>query len=219
MEHNNSIVLKKEDFIENNGNLFMPLRKLAVMLGYKHLRKLHSLYSQHKDELQMFSSVTKMVTVDNKERNVLCLNELGCYTIAMLANTEKAKQFRKALGNFLIELRKGNVGVISKKEANRLLAERNFYKYLFFDFKKDEFIRKAKSLNQTNVQIVERLYARGMNYGEIADICEIDELDVVSLLEWTKIVELTESDYLDAKAESYIIGWAYDKYQLLSRGV
>lgn len=110
MEQNQSIVLKKEDFTEQSGNYLMSLTKLAKMLGYKNPKQIYTLYNQYRDELAVYSVVCDSHT--NPERKVMCLNENGCYLVAMFARTEKAKEFRKALANLIVDLRKQNLHLV-----------------------------------------------------------------------------------------------------------
>jgi|GEM_PF-4721212 hypothetical protein len=43
MNNTTEIVLRKEDFIENEGMLWMPIRELARWIGYKNPRRLGAL--------------------------------------------------------------------------------------------------------------------------------------------------------------------------------
>ena len=132
-------------------------------------------------------------------RSVLCLNEIGCYAISMLANTEKAKQFRKALANLIMELRKGNVGLVSAEEMNRLKYRMNLmsedlkvYRKKYWKLRKVECVRTSKYMNQTFEKVIDNLRIRGLSFDVIAMVTELPHETLKEYLEIAEACHIAE---------------------------
>jgi prophage antirepressor-like protein len=174
---NNSIVLRKEDFTEKEGVLYMPIRELARRLGYKEPRKLKKLYLRHKDELEEYAVVSNVDTPGGKQESLI-FSELGCYTISMFAETENAKPFRKALAHLLMELRKGNIAIMSP-EAQR---ELDGYKMRYFELKREDYTRKKKGLNFTKTKALDRMLSDGVSQENISKYLDIEPNTIINYI-------------------------------------
>lgn len=92
------------DFIQKDGRLWMSAAMLGSCLGYSEPRiSIFNVYHRNKEELEPFQGVIKMITSGGAQK-VQVFDQQGCYIIAMLAKTDEAKRFRRALGLFLKEL-------------------------------------------------------------------------------------------------------------------
>lgn len=111
MEQNQSIVLKKEDFYQHEGQLLMSLKELSGRLGYSDHEKLRRVYRRNKRELDKFKVLPKRATPGGMQET-LHFNEIGCYVLAMFARTKQARYFREALANLLMDLRKQNLHLV-----------------------------------------------------------------------------------------------------------
>lgn len=176
MEETKSIVLSKEDFVEIAGQHYMSLRELSKRLGYAQTSQLWKLYNRNKDELSRYSGIVKMATPGGKQ-DVLCLNEIGCYTIAMLAQTEKAKEFRFALAALMVDLRKKNLHLVPneiveqlKKELDQERLEKLMFRMNYYKAEQELKIRKIKGLNFTNAKIIDKMNAKCIPVEDIAEL-------------------------------------------------
>lgn len=184
MEQNQSIVLKKEDFTEQGGNLYMSLRELSKRLGYSKSNKIWTTYKRNEEELQPFSTVLKMGTVDGKGRDVVVLNETGCYVISMLSKTPKAKEFRKQLANLIMNLRKQNLHLVPARTValledqmkgmsariRRLEAQQAVY---YLAEKERLCSRRRWNMSKKQYENIVRMLKKGMASDEIADMLAV----------------------------------------------
>lgn len=93
--------IKRSDFIEHENRYWMTAESLGDKLGFSKPREsVNTIFSRNRDELTPFSSDIKLMS-EAGLRNTTVFDEQGCYIIAMLAKTEQAKQFRRALAQFL----------------------------------------------------------------------------------------------------------------------
>lgn len=99
-------LIKEKDIIMQDGIICMNAESIGMALGYSEPRiAINKIYNRNQDELDNYSVVTKMVTVDGKSYNQRLFTEEGIYIISMLANTSKAKAFRRELAAFLKQKR------------------------------------------------------------------------------------------------------------------
>ncbi len=98
--------LKGIAFLEREGEFLFSSEEIGKQLGYAYpAQSLTKLYNRNIEELQHYSVEVKMTSTDGKCYQVRHFTELGLYTISMLANTEKARNFRKSVAAFLQEHR------------------------------------------------------------------------------------------------------------------
>lgn len=127
MENQNQqteVTLRESDFIEIDGELYMPIRDIATAIGYKNDRSLWKIYDKNREELEQYSRVTETVTEAGK-RQVVALSELGCYTIAFFAKTEKAQIFRREVAKLMQKVRitKEKIAELEEKYNTKLEIE------------------------------------------------------------------------------------------------
>lgn len=111
------------DIYSRGNKPYMTAEQLGACLGYTQPKAAISKFIKKDAYLKQeeFSTVTKLVTVDGKLRNVRIFSEDGIYEITMLAKTEKAKEFRAWVRKLLKSLRKGETKVVSMSEYQRML--------------------------------------------------------------------------------------------------
>ena len=99
-------LINEKEIIMQDGIICMNAESIGMALGYSEPRiAINKIYNRNQDELDNYSVVTKMVTVDGKSYNQRLFTEEGIYIISMLANTSKAKAFRRELAAFLKQKR------------------------------------------------------------------------------------------------------------------
>jgi len=104
MEETNSpsLPFSTESFIEHNGQFWLDARTIGEALGYETPGvSINTLYDRNKEELDDFSTYITLMSVDGKEREQRIFNEEGIYIISMLARTDRAKLFRRAVAKLL----------------------------------------------------------------------------------------------------------------------
>jgi len=112
---NNSIILRRDDFLEKEGQLWMTAHELGRHLGFTNpFRGVKKIYYRNQAELEPFKGVSQIGTPLGGKQEHLAFNEIGCYIIAMLAKTEKARKFRRALAEFLQKIRVGEIEIRKK---------------------------------------------------------------------------------------------------------
>lgn len=153
----------------------MSLNKLARMLGYQKLNQVYKLYRQYQDELSVYSVVCDSPTTPGKQ--ILHLNENGCYLMAMFARTEKAKEFRSALAALMVDLRKKNLHLVPneiveqlKKELDQERLEKLMFRMNYYKAEQELKIRKIKGLNFTNAKIIDKMNAKCIPVEDIAEL-------------------------------------------------
>ena len=99
-------LIKEKDIIMYDNIICMTAESIGRALGYAAPRdSIFKIYHRNKEELDSFSTMVKLSTVDGKAREVRVFTEEGIYIISMLANTDKAKKFRAELANLLKQKR------------------------------------------------------------------------------------------------------------------
>lgn len=103
MEETNSpsLPFSTESFIEHNGQLWLDARTIGEALGYEDNAAIFKLYERNQDELEDYTTTVSLTAVDGKEREQRIFNEEGIYIISMLARTDRAKLFRRAVAKLL----------------------------------------------------------------------------------------------------------------------
>jgi len=158
--------IKPTDFIQENGHYWMTAESLGDKLGFVNQRKsVLELFRNHKDEIEPFSTVLKTRAVDKKNREIRVFDEQGCYIIAMLAKTEQAKLFRRALAQFLKSVREQQLS--------------------FFEMQ-DEYDELRSKLAAAHLQ--ERLNKLGISAGQFRRMVELKP--VLSIKELTKLFDV-----------------------------
>jgi len=120
----NLILFRKENFNgvecdlwkDENDDIFMTSEQLGMVLGYSNPRKgINTLVTRNPylRKIDFSSGITMKSEAGDRETRVF--NEDGIYEVALLAGTEKAKEFRSWVRKILKLLRKGELELLRKK--------------------------------------------------------------------------------------------------------
>ena len=120
MNNNNLVVFENTELqvmTNNNNEIEMDMDELAKALDFKEKEYLKKLIARN-PELQSpeYSSIKKVLSNEGgilKKREKRVFNQDGIFEIAYLANTERAKQFRRFIKNFSKEM-------ITKLKTNQI---------------------------------------------------------------------------------------------------
>lgn len=111
------------DIYENDSQeMFMTSTQLGECLGYTEPRKAISKLVERNPYLDNveFSGVVKLGTPRGGMQLTRVFNDDGIYEVTMIANTEKAKEFRCWVRRLLKSLRRGDVNLITRAEHTLL---------------------------------------------------------------------------------------------------
>ena len=108
---NNLVVFENTELqvmVNNNNEIEMDMDELAKALGFKDKESFKSIILRN-PELQSseYSSMKKVLSNEGgilKKREKRIFNQDGIFEVAYLANTERAKQFRRFIKNFSKEM-------------------------------------------------------------------------------------------------------------------
>lgn len=82
------------DFYKGNGDYWLTRNLIGTALEYTDPRvAISKIHEKHKDRLDKFSSVTKLVTVDGKNRESVVYNRRGIMEICRWSRQPKADEF------------------------------------------------------------------------------------------------------------------------------
>lgn len=99
-------LIKEKDIIMYDNIICMTAESIGRALGYAAPKdSIFKIYHRNKEELDSYSVMVKLSTTDGKSYNQRVFTEEGIYIISMLANTDKAKAFRRELVNLLKQKR------------------------------------------------------------------------------------------------------------------
>lgn len=84
------------EIYDMDGQPWIQSSDLSAALGYQHEDGVRRIYERHQDEfLGDMSETVKLTVSGNLKKTVRVFSPDGCYLIAMLSQTKKAKEFRK----------------------------------------------------------------------------------------------------------------------------
>lgn len=118
------------NIIDLNGSVWLTAGDLARALGYKSIKSISNLYNRNKDEFREDETalidlndtedeaVTSSVTLGNLERKTRIYSARGCWTVAFLARTDRARAFRTWVKDVLENLNKKSPPGASKPLQN-----------------------------------------------------------------------------------------------------
>lgn len=110
--------------IDHNGEGWMTGEDIGKALGYGDPRvAVHKIFDRNRDELEDYSTVVKLVTVDGKERETRVYNEEGMIIITFLSKQPKAVMFRRWTAGVLKRLRQGQQPALNPTNIAALQAE------------------------------------------------------------------------------------------------
>ncbi|HOE18399.1 MAG TPA: Bro-N domain-containing protein [Syntrophorhabdaceae bacterium] len=107
-------------FHEVDGEFCLTIDDIGKGLGYEDSGAIRNLYSRHRDELDNFKGIIKLMTPGGMQEKTVFTEE-GIYIISMLARTEKAKEFRQKVASLLKSLRQRKMEAIRTEAALALL--------------------------------------------------------------------------------------------------
>ena len=121
---NDLVLFRKENFSgiecdlwkDDNDDIFMTSEQLGMVLGYSNPRKgINTLVTRNPylRKIDFSSGITMKSEAGDRETRVF--NEDGIYEVALLAGTEKAKEFRSWVRKILKGLRKGELELLRKQ--------------------------------------------------------------------------------------------------------
>ena len=121
---NDLVLFRKENFSgiecdlwkDDNDDIFMTSEQLGMVLGYSNPRKgINTLVTRNPylRKIDFSSGITMKSEAGDRETRVF--NEDGIYEVALLAGTEKAKEFRSWVRRILKGLRKGELELLRKQ--------------------------------------------------------------------------------------------------------
>lgn len=94
------------NFIEKDGKILFSAEEIGKQLGYQNPKQsITVLFNRNLQELLAYSVDIKLISTDGKAYNKRHFTEEGVYILSMLANTDKAREFRSRLAKLLKELR------------------------------------------------------------------------------------------------------------------
>lgn len=143
------------DIYKSGDEPYMTATQLSECLGQSGKKNIEKMLKNN-DYLKNseFSVITKLVTLDGKQRNVRVFTEDGIYEITMLARTEKAKEFRGWVRKLLKSLRRGDAKLVSMTEYQRLNMQTRA---------ENAKIRKAQILTKLAAQYEGTTYQQVLN--------------------------------------------------------
>jgi prophage antirepressor-like protein len=145
-------------FIEKDGQIWFTAEEIGSHLGYSDPKDdVNRLFNKNKEELEPYSTTTKLVAVDGRSREKRIYSEEGVYLLTMLARTDKAREFRSRVARLLRQIRQRRL------ELARQTGQQ-------------EAIEAFTSLTATQLRLFDKIlyYSRmGLNGGEISKILEI----------------------------------------------
>lgn len=116
--------VRQENFLQKDGRLWMTAEMLGRQLGYNEPRNsINTILSRNREELEPFTTDIKLMSVTG-EKDAIMIDEQGCYIVSMLARTDQAKQFRRALAKFLADMRRKHALFTEQYLKMRVEAEK-----------------------------------------------------------------------------------------------
>ena len=111
--------INPDDIIQQNGRYWMTAEEIGIALGYNYPREsIIKLYNRHKDELEPYKGEVKLTSVTGLHETSI-FNTDGMWLLAIFANTQKAKKFRKFIVNMLKALERKEFIHISQVDQYR----------------------------------------------------------------------------------------------------
>lgn len=143
------------DIYQGDDDFYMTREQIGSALGYADPRiAISKLHDRHKERLDRFSTVTKLVTVDGKEREVNLYNRKGIMEICRWSGQPKADEFMDWVWDVMDALFAGRFKLMPMTEYQRLIAESRLL---------NAQVRKAREYGH-----LADLY-RGTDYAKILD--------------------------------------------------
>ncbi len=172
--------LDPEEVIRKEDGYWLTTEQTGIGVGYKHpLPAMSKLINRHRKELQPFITVAKMATVTGM-RETTIINMDGVYTIALLANTQKAKKFRQVVVGMLSALERREFVHISqvKKWQDEVLEQLSAWKTDLLDLKVSRYIEAAPNMDKDKYRRMLRYRAMGLSQKDTGKLLDVSK-DVI----------------------------------------
>lgn len=148
------------NIIDLNGSVWLTAGDLSRALGYKDIKSISNLYNRNKDEFRddetalidlkasEINGVTSLMTSGNLESKTRIYSTRGCWTIAFLARTDRARAFRTWVKDVLENLNQ------PKPVPNMTLSQAA---YVRENFRKSVFEKASELLVSTDLSESQRI--------------------------------------------------------------
>lgn len=166
-----------ESFIEHKGQLWLDARTIGEALGYEDPSvSINVVFDRNKDELSEYSTYIKLIAVDGKEREQRVFNEEGIYIISMLARTDRAKLFRRAVAKLLKKRRAEMIAQAHQKGMQDGITQTRLLE--------SRLQKSRKDMSWLNTMV--KYHRMGLNQKEIAKLMNTTPTTIRA---WTKTVK------------------------------
>ena len=149
------ITLQGFECLWRDSDAYFTAEEIGKQLGYAEPGdSINKLYSRNVQELQEYVTTVKLTAVDGKLREHRVFSEEGVYILTFLAQTDKAREFRRQVAALLKHLRRQKL-----REARA------------------EGIMAALNLNEklhANIRLVTRYRSVGLTTTEIGKLMDCD---------------------------------------------
>lgn len=174
------------DFYGNNKEIFVTREQIGQALEYDSPRTaITKIHNRHKERLDKYSTVTKLVTVDGKMRDVTLYNAKGIMEICRWSQQKKADEFMDWTWEVMDSLRKGETTNIATDHLKEIEVQARQ-------------TRATAMLINSQVRMINALMAntKDKNLSQIAkDVMKIKSVEQVTGMDLTQYLPECEKLY------------------------
>lgn len=157
--------LDPNKIVQEDGRYWMTAKEIGKALGYNDpANSINRLYSRHTDELKPYKGSVKLTDPIGIPQKTTIFNTDGMWLIALLANTSKAKKFRKFIVNMLKALERQEFIHVTQVED---------WKRELIDLKISFSIHNNKTMNHKKYNKMVRYREMGLTQRETAKLLNI----------------------------------------------
>ncbi|RPH99068.1 MAG: hypothetical protein EHM72_12200 [Calditrichaeota bacterium] len=179
--------VSQDNFLQKDGRLWMTAETLSKLIGYSDSSSIRKILNRNKEELEPFKGYPKVTHPQGGEQSSLAFDEQGCYIVAMLARTDQAREFRRALARFLAEMR----------EKHETVAEQ----YLRMSVKLEK-AGLAKMLANHNLRMRDAERIRSLRpHLSVVELAKIYNLSVSVMEKLLMRIRRADGDFADHRPE------------------
>lgn len=176
-------------FTDRSQDIYMSRDQIGRALGYAEPRKaIEKIHSRHKHELDRFSTVVKLGTVDGKKRDVIYYSRRGVFEICRYSRQQKAKEvldkfFDKleaiAVNQYRVRLEKENMLVAWNQSRDYTKAANYFLTDVIKDFNEYAVRQGSRKFHQyAYINLLKLIRSMTGRYSR--DDCSIEALHIVA---------------------------------------
>lgn len=108
----------------NSPEMYMTREQIGRALGYSDPRKaIEKIHKRNADRMDKYSTVTKLGTVDGKQRNVMLYSPKGVYEICRWSRQPKADAFMDWVWDVVEKLRAGTLAAPQTPDLTAIITE------------------------------------------------------------------------------------------------